>query len=355
MTDDDGLLLRDFTPESELVVPVTRLAGPCHWVVDAHNHLDPIIAAHWANRPVEELLDVMDQSSVRIVVDMVGWQGSRALQLNLDRFKQRAPERFVHFGGVEWERWKQQGNSFGDWAAKALRQQAQWGAQGLKIWKTLGLQVTDETGLLVAVDDPRLDPLWAEAASLRLPVCIHVADPVAFFKPRDGRNERWEELSARPQCHVPSPPYPSFRSILEAFERLVMRHPATTFIGAHVGCYPENLQWVSSLMDRAPNFYVDISNRISELGRQPYSARRFIVRHADRILFGTDCPPDAEIYQLYFRFLETDDEYFNYYPAPVPDQGRWRVYGLFLEPDVLKRVYQSNALRLLRLEDVDGR
>jgi predicted TIM-barrel fold metal-dependent hydrolase len=179
---------------------------------------------------------------------------------------------------------------------------------------------------------------------------IHVADPVAFFDPIDETNERWEELGEHPDWAFTSPPFPAFMSIMEAFANLVARHPNTTFIGAHVGCYAENLGWVSRMLERCPNYYVDISARIGELGRQPYTARRFFLRYADRILFGSDMGPDLEAYRIGYRFLETEDEYFNYNPGEVPKQGRWQVYGLYLPDEVLKKVYSENARRILCIE-----
>jgi predicted TIM-barrel fold metal-dependent hydrolase len=136
-------------------------------------------------------------------------------------------------------------------------------------------------------------------------------------------------------------------TIMNAFANLVARHPQTIFIGAHVGCYAENLQWVGELLDRCPNFYIDFSARIAELGRQPYSTRRFFIRYADRILFGTDSSPDLNAYRLYYRFLETDDEYFNYGTSPIPSQGRWHIYGLYLPEDVLEKIYYRNAERVV--------
>jgi predicted TIM-barrel fold metal-dependent hydrolase len=134
---------------------------------------------------------------------------------------------------------------------------------------------------------------------------------------------------------------------MDALQNMVARHPQTTFVGAHVGCYAENLGWVGQMLDRCPNFYVDISARIGELGRQPYTARRFFIQYADRILFGTDQSASVEMYRLHYRFLETDDEYFNYGLGEIPGQGRWQIYGLFLPDDVLEKVYFRNAERVI--------
>ncbi len=340
------LHLPDYHPQSKLVVPHTHIKQPRYPVIDAHNHLGETIC-DWIKRPLSELINCLDKAGVRMLVDLDGGWGEDILERHLDHFKAAYPERFVHFGGVDWSRWAEHGDAFGDWAAKRLRAQVERGAQGLKIWKAFGLAVRDQRGELATVDDAQLDPIWATAGELGLPIIIHIADPVAFFDPIDANNERWEELQANPDWHFPSPPYPSFLSILEAMKRLVLRHPKTTFIGAHVGCYAENLAWVGDLLDAAPNFYIDVSARIGELGRQPYSARRFFLKYADRILFGTDLSPDVETYRLYYRFLETDDEYFNYSFSPVPNQGRWYIYGLSLPDDVLEKVYYRNAERVI--------
>jgi predicted TIM-barrel fold metal-dependent hydrolase len=209
------------------------------------------------------------------------------------------------------------------------------------------LKVCDHENCLVRVDDERLDPLWQTAAELKLPVMIHGADPVAFFWPLDEHNERWEELHAHPDWQFPSPPFPPFESILDGLAELVARHPETTFIGAHVGCYAENLAWVGALLDRCANFYVDISARIGELGRQPYASRRFFLNYPDRILFGLDAGPDLDEYRLAYRFLETDDEYFNYSAGEIPLQGRFHICGIYLPDEVLEKVYWRNAARLL--------
>jgi len=342
------LYLHEYRPRPALVAADHTPQRPRFPAVDAHNHLGPVWGGGWAHRPLADLLATMDETGVEAVVDLDGGWGEEILYRHLEAFRAGAPDRFFHFGGVQWERWPEMGDGFAEWAAGRLREQVRRGAAGLKVWKGFGLQVRDPRGRLVAVDDPRLDPLWQAAAELGIPVLIHVADPVAFFDPLDPFNERWEELHAHPDWHFPAPPYPAFQTILEALARLVLRHPRTLFIGAHVGCYAENLAWVGRLLDQAPNLYVDIAARIGELGRQPYAARRFFLQYADRILFGTDLEVDPTSYRIYYRFLETDDEYLNYDVEEIPGQGRWRIYGLYLPDDVLEKVYRLNALKLLR-------
>jgi predicted TIM-barrel fold metal-dependent hydrolase len=341
------MLLADFKPKPALVTRMTDIRGPKFPVFDAHNHLGPEFGGGWDQKPVGELIDVLDQANVRHFVDLDGGWGEAILERHLDHFKAADPERFIHYAGVDWSVWLEQGSRFGEYAAARLRAQVQRGAEGLKIWKGLGLTVTDDQGRLVAVDDPRLDLIWQTAAELALPVTIHVGDPVAFFDPVDATNERWDELGVHPDWRFTSPPFPPFLSITESLARLVERHPQTTFIAAHVGCYTENLGWVGALLDRCPNFYVDMAARLAELGRQPYSARRFFLQYADRILFGVDLPADVATYRIHYRFLETDDEYFNYDPIDPPRQGRWAIYGIFLPDDVLQKVYFDNAARLI--------
>ncbi len=339
------MLLENYRPHSKLITKTTLVEQPRFPVVDAHNHLSMFGASE--HRPsLAELLDRLDQAEVGVFVDLDGGWGEGLLQEHLD-WLQPAAERFLFFGGVEWEQWKEKGEGFPEWAAARLKVQQSWGAAGLKIWKVLGLHVRDAQGMLVPVDDRRLDPIWQAAGELGMPVLIHVADPVAFFDPLDETNERWEELQEHPDWHFPSPPFPPFLTIVDGLANLVARHPGTTFIGAHVGCYAENLKWVGALLDRCPNFYVDIGARLGELGRQPYTARRFFLQYADRILFGTDAGPDLISYRKAYRFLETDDEYFNYSPGDLPGQGRWHVHGLYLPGEVLEKVYYQNAQRIL--------
>ena len=221
------------------------------------------------------------------------------------------------------------------------------GAKGIKVLKRLGLGLREQVtkGPLVKVDDKRFDPMWEAAGGARLPVAIHTSDPEAFFLPTDKYNERYEELSAHPDWGFHGSHFTK-AELLAQRNRVFARHPRTRFVGAHVAERPECLAEVAGWLDAHPNFSVDISARASELGRQPYTAREFFLRHPDRILFGTDLVPEEEMYRLYFRFLETADEYFDY-PSHASRQGRWQIYGLRLPDEVLRRVYRDNALGLL--------
>jgi predicted TIM-barrel fold metal-dependent hydrolase len=347
----EGLNLFDYKPKPKLVVLQTLVERPAFPVIDAHNHLGEQFGGGWDQRPVEELLDVLDAARVQMLVDLDGGWGEDILDRHLRKFKEAAPERFQVFGGVDWSLWEQEGEAFGEKAARRLEAQVQRGAQGLKIWKPFGLQVKDPQGAVAPVDDARLDPVWETAAVQRIPVMIHIADPVAFFDPISPENERYEELQRHPDWSFYGPQFPSFDSLMAQLERLIARHPRTTFIGAHVGCYAENLSWVSRMLEQHPNFYIDISARIGELGRQPYSARRLFLQFPGRILFGTDFAPNPDYYRIFYRFLETADEYFNYDLGEIPGQGRWQIYGLDLPEQVLELVYTRNALRILQPHD----
>jgi predicted TIM-barrel fold metal-dependent hydrolase len=335
-------------------LPVTLDRRPAVPAVDAHNHLGTPFGGEWAGRSPAELTDVLDESGVDLLVDLDGGQGDD-LARHLDRWAAVIPDRVRVLAGLGYDAWRSD-PAFGESEAAALRRSVEAGAAGLKVWKALGLTARDPSGRLVPVDDSRLNPLWQAAAELGVPVVIHVADPIAFFQPLDETNERWEELQAHPDWHFwptrpaddpDGPGFPSFDELLAGLDRVLDRHPETTFIGAHVGCAPEDLALVGGMLERHPRFHVDIAARIAELGRQPYTARSFFVRWSDRILFGTDLGPDPDMYAIHYRFLETTDESFDYSTEDVPPQGRWQIHGLGLPRDVLQRVYRDNALRLL--------
>jgi predicted TIM-barrel fold metal-dependent hydrolase len=352
----DALRLDEYRPRSAIRVATHDVRRPRFPAIDAHNHLGSPFGGDWASRPPAELIATLDEAGVEMIVDLDGGQGE-ALSAEIERWQSVWPDRVAVFAGLDYDGWATD-PSFGDTEASRLRDAAARGARGLKVWKLLGLRARGPDGRLVPVDDPRLDPLWSTAAELDLPVVIHIADPIAFFEPLDATNERWEELHAHPDWHFwptrprdqpDAPGFPSFDELLAAFGRLVAGHPRTTFVGAHVGCAAEDLGLVGRRLEANPNLFVDIAARLGELGRQPYTARAFFLRHADRILFGTDMGPDPDLYAIHYRFLETFDESFDYGIDGVPGQGRWQIHGIGLPDDVLRKVYRDNARRVLRL------
>jgi predicted TIM-barrel fold metal-dependent hydrolase len=210
----------------------------------------------------------------------------------------------------------------------------------------LGLGVKDKTGNLITVDDARLDPVWEECGRLGIPVAIHIADPEAFFLPINAENERYEELNEHPDWSFYGPPFPSFKELLAARDRMMAKHPETTFIVLHAGNWPENLDAVADMMDHFPNTLIEFGGREAELGRQPRRTRKLFLDYQDRVMFGSDNTPDADMYQNDFRWLETDDEAFDYWGSP--SQGRWTVSGLNLPDPVLEKIYHLNAEKLFR-------
>jgi predicted TIM-barrel fold metal-dependent hydrolase len=336
-------------------------------VIDIHTHLSwaaksekgvPLTEERRYPAEPEELLPVMDRRNIRAMVNLTGGYG-KGLREAVEKFDRKYPGRFYTFTEPCWSRANEPG--YPKLQADMIEQAVRDGARGLKVLKTLGLYLRENitTGPLVQVDDRRFDPMWEVCGALQIPVAIHVSDPAAFFLPIDRFNERFEELNNHPDWSFYGGDFPSNAELLEARNRVLARHPKTQFLVLHVGNFAENLAHVSECMDRFPNMHVEIGARIGELGRQPRTARRFFERYQDRILFGTDAVPRGyeypqqvfgdELYKIYYRFLETEDEYFDYAPAPVPPQGRWKIYGLGLPETILRKVYYENAARLLRL------
>ncbi|HNW60949.1 MAG TPA: amidohydrolase family protein [bacterium] len=331
------LKLVDWKPVSQLKVKVTRIEKAKFPVIDIHNHLGKL-------ENTATYLQEMDKAGVWKCVSLDANSKDDLYKKHLEVSQSVAKDRFLLFFRPDFSRIDEP--NFGENEARKLEEAVKMGCRGLKIAKTLGLGYKDKSGQFVKVDDPRIDPIWAKCAELGIPVEIHVTDPKAFFTPVDQYNERYDELGMNPEWSFYGHGYPTKDEILAARNRVIARHPRTIFIGAHFGNMPEELETVAQWLDTYPNFYVDIDARISELGRQPYSARRFFIKYQDRILFGTDTPCNAEAYRLYFRFLETDDEYID--PTPAHKlQGRWMIYGLYLPDEVLEKIYNKNALKIL--------
>jgi Amidohydrolase len=329
------LPLGEFRPRSMLVTPEHAIERARFPVIDYHNHLDSVEPA--------ETLRIMDACGVEKIVNITMKTGEAALRM-IDKFHAADAQRFATIGWMDWSDVDQP--DFVLRTCNRLDQLVERGAVGIKFWKDLGLTVRDASGALLRIDDERLAPIFDKAAQLGIPVMFHTSDPDAFFLPIDARNERYEELAAHPDWGFHGSQF-SKTELLDQRDRVIARHPKTTFVAAHVAESGENLARATRLLETWPNVCVDISARASELGRQPYAARAFFLRFADRILFGTDLLPEESMYRLYFRFLETADEYFEY-PSHASRQGRWNIYGLHLPDDVLKKVYRENALRLLR-------
>ncbi len=359
------LALEDFQPKSMLHVPETKMARSRFPVIDVHTHLT--IWARVKNgvslgeeikvlASPDDVLPLMDQKNIRLMVNLTGNRG-KGLEEALQRFQRAHPDRFMVFTEPGWDHFNHP--DYSRWQADEIARAHQAGAKGLKVVKTLGLYLREEvtSGRLVKIDDPRFDLMWEACAAFNMPVAIHIADPEAFFLPIDRFNERFEELNNHPDWSFYDRDFPSNRELLEARNRMFARHPKVAFITLHFGNNAENLTSVGECLDRFPNMYVDLAARIGELGRQPRTARKFFEKYQDRIMFGTDAVPNgtdtpqqilsAKLYEIYYRFLETEDEYFDYAPAPKPPQGRWQIYGLGLPESILRKVYYENAERVL--------
>lgn len=327
------LKLSDFAPRSMLLVPAHTIERSAVSAIDYHNHLD-------AFEP-RDVLRVMDACNIERVVNITMRTGTEAFAI-IDKFAE-FPDRFSVIGWMDWSDVHQPG--FFRKSVQRLERLTERGVCGIKFWKDLGLSVRDASGDLLRIDDERLAPIFDKAAELGIPVMFHTADPDAFFFPIDRHNERYEELAAHPDWGFYGSQF-SKDELLDQRNRVFARHPKTQFVAAHLAERGENLAYVANLLETYRNVSVDMSARIAELGRQPYTARKFFIRFADRILFGTDLFPEVETYRLHFRFFETEDEYFDY-PSHASRQGRWKICGIHLPMEVLRKIYRENALRLL--------
>lgn len=336
-----------FRPSSE-----PRAAFP---VIDAHAHLGRWLSA-WVDREGEWLvddvapwLDRMAEYGVHGFVNLDGRWG-RELELNIERFDAAFPGRIATFGHIDWTVLRDlPAASLDHEFARQIDALADVGAAGVKVWKDLGLEQRDAAGHLVLPDDPRVEAVWRTAGERRLPVWWHVADPVAFFEPVDEANENFDILVERPEWSFHGGDYPSFARLMEAMEAVVSSHAETVFVAVHGGGHAEDPVWVSGMLDAYPNLHIDIAARLAQLGRWHRATRDLILRHPDRVLFGSDqIPPTGEEYPIGFRFLETDDADFAH--TIDPDDvglGRWAISGMGLPDEVLMAVYAVNAARIL--------
>jgi predicted TIM-barrel fold metal-dependent hydrolase len=364
---DASLQLSKYEPRSMLHVHESHLERSKFPNIDFHTHISVSTKSEkgvelspdreYLGAP-QELLAVMDRKNIRAMVNLTGGYDN-GLAEAVTKYDRAYPGRFYTFTEPCYSRFKEA--DYPKLQAQAIERAYRDGARGLKILKTLGLYLRENitSGTLVKIDDARFDPMWDACGQLNMSVAIHISDPIAFFTPTDRFNERYEELNNHPDWSFYGQDFPGNAELIAARNRMIARHPNTKFVTVHVGNFSEDLQNVAENLDRFPNMSVDIAARIGELGRQPITAGKFFNKYQDRILFGTDATPHGDefpqqffndkLYEIYYRFLETNDEYFDYAPAKIPPQGRWRIYGVDLPDIVLRKVYYENAARLLRI------
>ena len=299
-----------YNPPSTLVVPGHKVARAKFPFIDVHNHQFDM-----PDKDLGILIKEMDKLNMQVLVNLSGQSGER-IRKSVANIKENYPKRFIVFANVEFDKVGETG--WGERAAQKLEEDVKNGANGLKIYKNLGFSVKDVEGKRVTVDDPRLGPVWKKSGELKIPVLIHTADPKSFWDPMDANNERWLELSTHPNRKKDATNPAPWDTLMAEQHRLFQKNPGTTFIAAHFGWYPNDLQKLGQLLDEMPNVVVEFGAVIAELGRQPRTAKQFFTKYQDRILFGKDSwVPDE--YATYFRVLETEDEYF-------PDHKKYHAF-----------------------------
>ena len=328
------MTLEEYEPRSTLVVPEHRVSRARFPFVDVHLHLNALMP----QSQLDQLVADMDQLNLTVGVNLSGGSGDRLVK-QVRAFEEAYPGRFVVFTNIDFSRIDDP--EFGTIAAAQIERDVEAGARGLKIFKSLGLWTTDASGQRIPVDDPRLDPIWSKAGQLGIPVLIHSADPKEFWATMDANNERWLELRLRPRRKQTAPP--TWEQVISEQLNIFRRHPETTFIAAHLAWMGNDLGRLGQTLDEIPNMNVGLGAVIHEPGRQPRFAREFFIKYQDRILMGKDSWAPEE-YPTYFRVLESTDEYFRYYRKY---HAFWRMYGLDLPDEVLRKVYYKNALRII--------
>jgi predicted TIM-barrel fold metal-dependent hydrolase len=325
----------DYRPRNTLVGTETLVPKAKYPFVDIHSHTGP------TPETIDRLISEMDAMNLRVLVNLSGGSDPAAVKQKIDFIRgTKYADRFAVFANVDWD-----GAGAPGWAEKAvanLEQAVKNGAIGLKIAKNLGLTARKHDGTRLKVDDPVLKPVWDACARLNIPVIIHTAEPMEFFSPLDYKNERWLELALFPDRRNYQPGKPSFEELQGERDRMFEANPKTSYIGAHFAYYGHNLPGAAKLLDRLPNVVLEVSAVLYEFGRQPRAARDFFIKYQDRILFGKDSYSAIE-FPYYFRVFETDDEYFDYYRDY---HATWKLYGMDLPDEVLKKVYYKNALRI---------
>ncbi len=327
--------VEQYEPISTLKVPEHKLTHAKFPFIDVHNHqwIMPV-------QSLDKLVVEMDSLNMGVMVNLSGFRG-KVLEWSLDNVNENHPSRFVIFLNINFEKLDDEG-----WPQEALtmlEEGVKQGVKGLKVYKGLGLTDKDNEGNRIAIDDPRLDPIWAKCGALGIPVLIHSGEPNSFWNPKDKNNERWLELKQEPDRYRDPAKYPTFEEIMAEQHRVFRKHPETKFINAHLGWFGNDLARLGKLFDELPNVYTELGAVLAELGRQPKFARAWMIQYQDRVMFGKDTYKKEEYY-TYFRVLETGDEYFDYYRKR---HAHWKMYGLELPDSVLRKVYYENAINVI--------
>ncbi|HRH46764.1 MAG TPA: amidohydrolase family protein [Pyrinomonadaceae bacterium] len=328
--------IEEYEPKSTLVVPGTIIKKAKYPFIDVHNHqpLNP------KPEDLAKMVNDMDALNMKVMVNLSGTTGN-TLAEGVKNYKGKYPTRFITFANLDFKDIDEPG--YGERAAKQLEQDVKNGAQGLKFFKNWGLTVTDKNGKRIPTDDPRLDPVFEKCAELGIPVLIHTGEPRSFFDPQDKFNERWLELKQFPDRARPADKYPSWETVMGEQHHLFAKHPKTIFIAAHLGWLGGDLARLGALLDKLPNVYTEVAAVVAELGRQPRFAHDWFIKYQDRVLFGKDTWAPEEYY-TYFRIFESSDEYFDYFRKR---HAFWKMYGLNLPDQVLKKLYYKNALKII--------
>ncbi len=324
-----------YDPISTLKIPEHNLTRSKFPFIDVHNHQFTMPV-----QDLDKLVREMDSLNMGVMVNLSGFRG-KYLEWSLDNVKNNHPNRFVLFLNIDFEKLDDAG--WPEETLKMMEEGVKQGVRGLKVYKTLGLDETDNDGKRIAIDDPRLDPIWAKCGELGIPVLIHSGEPNSFWNTKDKHNERWLELKQHPGRYRSAEDYPTFEQVMGEQHNVFRKHPGTKFINAHLGWFGNDLERLGKLFDEMPNVYTELGAVLAELGRQPRFARQWLIKYQDRVMMGKDTYNMKEYY-TYFRVLETDDEYFDYYRKY---HAHWKMYGLALPDSVLRKVYYKNALNVI--------
>ena len=327
--------VEEYEPISTLKVEEHLLTRAKFPFIDVHNHQFTMPVQN-----LDKLVKDMDDLNMAVMVNLSGFRG-KYLEWSLENVNEEYSNRFTLFMNIDFEQLDEEG-----WPNETLammEEAVKMGVKGLKVYKNLGLTETDNEGNRIKVDDPRLDAIWSKCGELGIPVLIHTGEPAAFWLPKDKYNERWLELKQYPSRYKDPEKNPSFEEVMGEQHNVFRKHPETKFIAAHLGWFGNDLPRLGKLLDEMPNVYTEIGAVLAELGRQPVTARAWLINYQDRVLMGKDTYKKEEYY-TYFRVLETNDEYFDYYRKR---HAHWKMYGLALPDSVLQKIYYKNAINVI--------